>query len=264
MLLIFSLLFINNIQAKQYTFGIVPQYNLDVLKQKWNPLLHQISIRTDDNFVFKSVNSMAEFEKNLESGFYDFAYVNPVQFLKLNRNLGYKPLIKIKGQVLRGIIVTNNTTGFKSLTDLHGKEMAFPYPEAFGAYTVINKYLKKQKIEVIPVFVGSHQRVFESVAAGLYIAGGGIELTLAASNYDIKNKLTVKYSSEAFPPLIIAVHPRVSNKSIQDFTTQLFNMNNNERDRIYLNLISTENFEFEQAKLEDFDSLKYTIDDYVY
>ena len=258
LLLVICLLINNKSYAEDYTFGIVPQYDSNILKQKWNPLLHHISNRIGDNFVFKPAASMTEFENNLNSGYYDFVYVNPLQFLKLNRLFGYKPLIKIKNQFLRGIIIMNNTTKFNSLSDLHNKEVAFPYPEGFGAFIVVNDYLKKHGIIVIPVFVGSHQKVYEAVAAGLYVAGGGIEQTLDASNYDIKNELTIKYTSGAFPPLVIAVHPRVSAASVQNFTTQLINMNNNETDKIYLNLLSTENFEFELAKPEDFDSLRKT------
>lgn len=260
--MLISLLLFGSVYANEYNFGITPQYNLNVLKQKWNPLLQYVGARIGENLVFKTTNNMKEFEQNLFSGYYDFIYINPVQFIKLNKQFGYKPLIKVKNQVLRGIIVINNTTKFKSLEDLHNKEVAFPYPEGFGAFIVVNNHLKKQGINVIPIFVGSHQKVYESVAAGLYIAGGGIELTLKSSTYDIKNKLTTKYTSEAFPPLIIAVHPRVPNSIVQNFISQLLNMNNNEMDKIYLNLISTEDYEFEIAKQEDFDTLRKIIDQY--
>ncbi len=253
-LLLICILFITPCYAEDYTFGIVPQYDVDVLKQKWNPLLHHLSNRTEDNFIFRPATCMIEFENNLNSGYYDFVYINPAQFLRIHQLFGYKPLIKIKNQVLRGIIIMNNSTKFNDLSDLNNKEVAFPYPEGFGAYIVVNAHLKKLNINVIPIFVGSHQRVYESVSAGLYIAGGGIEQTLAASSFEIKNNLTIKYTSEAYPPLVIAVHPRVSKNSIDNFSTQLINMNDNEMDRIYLNLIDFE--EFELAKIKDFETLR--------
>lgn len=256
-LFLICLLIANVAYAEGYTFGVVPQYDINKLKQKWNPLLHHVSNRTGDDFIFKPANSMTEFTHNLDSGYYDFVYTNPSQFLTAHRKFGYKPIIKVKDQYLRGIIVMNNTTELKSLSDLSGKEVAFPYPEGFGAYIVVNEHLKKQNIIVKPVFVGSHQKVYEAVSAGLYIAGGGIEQTLESSSYDIKNKLVIKYMSEKFPPLVIAVHPRVSNSSIQNFTSQLISMNSNEMDKIYLDLMDFE--EFEMAKIEDFDSMRKTI-----
>lgn len=253
-LILFLLLFANIIYAEDFKFGVVPQYDVNILKQRWNPLLHHVSNRTDDKYIFKPAKNMTEFENNLTSGYYDFVYINPSQFLKIHKIFGYKPLLKIKDQYLHGIIVTNNTTELKSLSELNNKEVAFPYPEGFGAYIVVNDYLKKQNINVKPIFVGSHQKVYEAVSSGLYIAGGGITQTLESSNYDIKNKLTIKYTSDAFPPLIIAVHPRVPDDSIQAFSSQLINMNNNDMDKIYLNLIDFE--EFELAKMEDFELMR--------
>ena len=256
-LFLFCVLVAFTVHADDYIFGVVPQYDINVLKQKWNPLLHHISNRTGDNFIFKPAKSMTEFTANLESGYYDFVYINPSQFLMVNRKFGYKPVVKVKDQYLRGIIVMNNTTEFKALSDLNGKEVAFPYPEGFGAYIVVNEYLKRQDIIVKPVFVGSHQKVFEAVSAGLYIAGGGIVQTLEASSYDIKNKLVIKYKTEPFPPLIIAVNPRVPNNTIQNFSTQLISMHDNEVDKIYLDLIDFE--EFELAKMQDFDAMRKTL-----
>lgn len=253
-LFLFCILFAFTVHAGDYTFGVVPQYDINKLKQKWNPLLHHVGNRTGDNYIFKPANNMTDFVTNLDSGYYDFVYVNPSQFLTLNKLFGYKPLIKVKDQYLRGIIVMNNTTEFKSLIELNDKEVAFPYPEGFGAYIVVNEYLKRQGIIVKPVFVGSHQKVYEAVSAGLYIAGGGIVQTLESSSYDIKNKLVIKYKSEPFPPLVIAVNPRVPNNAAQNFSTQLISLHNNETDKIYLNLIDFE--EFELAKMQDFEAMK--------
>lgn len=224
--------------AEDYTFGVVPQYSVENLNQQWNPFLKNLGNRTNNNFIFKPVESMDEFEQLLNLGYYDFVYVNPFQYTRIKQKEGYKAFAKVKDMALRGIIVVNNNSNIKNISQLSGSEIAFSNKRAFAAYYLSTTELHKKNIKFTPKFLGSHEKVYDAVSKGLYVAGGGVEQTLEAAPYDIKNKLSILYTSPDSPPHAFAKHPRISETVVADIVSAMTNMNNNKSDELFLNMLN--------------------------
>lgn len=224
--------------AEDYTFGVVPQYSVEHLNQQWNPFLKNLGYRTNNNFIFKPVASMEEFYQLINLGYYDFVYVNPFQYVRINQKEGYKAFAKVKDMVLRGILVVNNNSNIVYLSQLAGFEIAFSNKKAFAAYLVSSHELHEQNIPFTPKFLGSHEKVYDAVSKGLYVAGGGVEQTLEAVPYDIKSKLSVLYTSPDYPPHAFAKHPRISETVVADIVSAMTDMNNNKSDELFLNMMN--------------------------
>ena len=196
--------------AQSYTFGVVPQYDQRQLHAIWQPILGELQRRTGISFKLAGMPTIPAFEKELVKGGYDFAYMNPYHLLKPSKSGSYIPLVR-DGVSLRGILVVRKESAIKSPSELSGKTVAFPSPNALGASMMIRADLAREfKAKVSPLYVKTHDSVYLHVVKGLADAGGGVEKTLEEQEKPIRDALRVLYASRDLPPHPIAVHPKVS------------------------------------------------------
>ena len=196
--------------AQSYTFGVVPQYDQRQLHAIWQPILGELQRRTGISFRLAGMPTIPAFEKELLKGGYDFAYMNPYHLLRQSRYGSYLPLVR-DGVNLRGILVVRKESALKSPSELNGKTVAFPSPNALGASMMIRSDLAREfKVKASPLYVKTHDSVYLHVVKGLADAGGGVEKTLEEQEQPIRDALRVLYVSQDFPPHPVAAHPKVS------------------------------------------------------
>lgn len=233
-----TLLFWQNVgNATEYTIGIVPQQHPKLVKQMWCPFINRLSEKTGHSITFKTNNNFEEFEAAMARGEYDFAYLNPLQYIKFNKAQGYKAFAKDVDKNLRGVIVVPNNSSCKTLEQLNGKEIAFPDRKAFAASMVVQRMLQHKNIKYTPVYVGSHQKVYDSVASELYEVGGGIEQSFDSSPSNIRNKLKVLWQSDPYPSHVFVAHGRVPRDVVESVYEQMVDFSENDNEKIYLDLI---------------------------
>lgn len=195
--------------AEVYTFGVVPQYDQRQMFATWKPILNALEKRTGLTFRLVSTPTIAAFDKECLKGAYDFIYLNPFILLKANKAVGYLPVIRDRTD-LRGILVVRKDSPVKSPSELNGKTIAFPAPNAIGASLLMRADLSNLfHIRFAPLYVTSHDSVYLHVAKGLAEAGGGVEKTLQGQKAAIKDTLKVIYSTRPIPSHPVAAHPRV-------------------------------------------------------
>lgn len=195
--------------AQSYTFGVVPQYDQRQLHAIWQPILGELQRRTGISFKLAGMPTIPAFEKELINGGYDFAYMNPYHVLKSTKSGSYIPLVR-DGVNLRGILVVRKESEMKSPSELNGKTVAFPSPNALGASMMLRADLAREfKAKVAPLYVKTHDSVYLHVVKGLADAGGGVEKTLAEQEKPIRDALRVLYVSRDLPPHPVAVSPKV-------------------------------------------------------
>ena len=99
--------------------------------------------------------------------------------------------------------------GPQSLAELGGKTLAFPSPRAFGATLLTRADLKRLNIPHDVSYLGTHESVYQAVAQGRHVAGGGVlrsfELLAAAQ----RRGLRILHTTAPVTAHVIAVHPRV-------------------------------------------------------
>lgn len=241
-------------ETQLLVFGVVPQQSSAKLIRDWSPVLKKVSEISGLKIRFATAPNIPEFEKRLAAGEYDVAYMNPYHFTVYNQSPGYKAFAHAKGKRIKGILVVNKSSDIKSVSDLQGKNLAFPAPAAFAATLLTQATLKNQGILFTPHYVGSHDSAYLAVADGLFDGGGGIVRTLGAAPPEAKSKLRVLFTTEGFTPHAIATHPSVSEDArirLQNAFVTLSDSNEGEMALKALNIKA-----FEQAEDKDWDDVR--------
>ena len=194
----------------EYTFGVVPQYEIRKLASIWLPILTELEARTGLKFRLVGTYNIPDFEDNFIKGDFDFAYMNPYHSRLAYKNQGYTPLVRDDGKQLFGILVTSKTSGFTSVQQLEGKKIAFPSPNALGASLVVRADLDQiYSLTYKPKYVHTHSSVYLNVALGKVAAGGGVMGSFSTQPIEIRDKLIILYKTRTMTPHPVVAHPRV-------------------------------------------------------
>lgn len=210
--LIFSgcILTITYAKDQTYTVGVVPQFDARKIQRIWQPILKAVSKSSGVRLKLKGSPNIPKFEKEFNTGKFDFAYMNPYHLIVADKYQGYEPLVRDVGCKLFGVLVVRKDSPIKRVEDLDGKTIAFPSPNALGAALIPRaEFSRKFKINVNPRYVKSHSSVYLNVVLGQTDAGGGVQKTFEQQSSKIKDSLRIFYQTAKVAPHPIAVHPRV-------------------------------------------------------
>jgi len=214
LMLFFLILFstVSAIADKVYTFGVVPQFAPRKLASIWNPILEELTKRTGLKFEMVGDRDIPAFEQNFMNEMYDFAYMNPYHAMLVIKEKKYFPLIRDGGRSLYGILVVSINSPIKDVSELNGRKIAFPAPNALGASLLMRADLDQiHKIKFIPVYTRTHSSVYLNVVIGEIDAGGGVAGTFNNQSKEIKNNLRILYKTRPISP-----HPVTAHKSIPE------------------------------------------------
>lgn len=196
--------------APEYKFGVVPQFEPRKLSAIWSPILAELEKRTGFKLSMVGAARIPEFEGEFEAGRYDFAYMNPYHSLVAMRTQKYVPLVRDGGRKLFGILVTAKDSPIREVSDLAGKEIAFPAPNALGASLLMRADLSGlHKIKFTPVWAQTHSSAYLNAALGRVAAAGGVMATFQQQPQPVRDKLRIVYETRRIAPHPVMVHPRV-------------------------------------------------------
>lgn len=197
------------VAAESYTFGVVPQFEQRRLYSTWKPIVDELAKRSGLELRLVTPLTVAEYERNLANGTYDFVYLNPYHVMKLADRQRYLPLVHDKVP-LRGILVVRKDSPIKSPAELDGKTLAIPSFNALGASLLVRADLEHLfGARVKPMVVNTHSSVYLTVANGLADAGGGVEKTLQQQDTSVRELLRVLYVTRDMPSHPVAANHRV-------------------------------------------------------
>ena len=190
--------------------GVVPQFEQRKLYRIWTPILAALKEAVHCDFELVGSKDIPAFEEAFKQGVYDIAYMNPYHALVANEAQGYVPLVRSGSKKLKGILVVRADSDIQSVKDLNGTKIAFPSPNALGAYLLMRTELSTlHHVEFEPMYVGNHPSVYLNTVKHITAAGGGVQRTLNAQNDMIKGKLRVLYVTSAVNAHPIVAHPRL-------------------------------------------------------
>ena len=190
-----------------YRVGIVPQFDSRTTYNIWTPILAQLQTRTGLRFELVGSPNFPAFEKEFERQEFDFAYTNPYHAVMSASH--YVPLVRDVAAQLQGVIVVHIDSPIKKLSDLQGKNMDFPAPNALAASLLPRAKLNEAGITVQARYVKTHTSVYLNVALGQTDAGGGVQQTLEQQPIAVRKKLRVIDRTIA-----VASHPLLANRRI--------------------------------------------------
>lgn len=193
-----------------YSFGVVPQFTANQIMSTWQPILTELEERTGYKFSLTGSPKIPDFEVSFSHGAFDFAYMNPYHFLLAANQQGYLPLVRDHGRQLFGILVVPKASDIQDISELHGKQIAYPAPNALGASLMMRAILEREHgVVAEPKYVSTHTNSYMAAAAGDTAAGGGVMGTLNRQSNGLRNALRVLYETPKVPPHPVAAHPRI-------------------------------------------------------
>lgn len=236
LLLVAVLLFTTPLAADgkdRYTLAVVPQFPPADIERDWGPLVERLSRDTALALDLIFYKSIPDFERDVLDGVPDFVYLNPYHEVMGKKAQGYVPLIRDGENRLKGILIVDKDSGFRSVKDLDGKTLVFPSPNAFAASLYMRALLsKREHVRFTPKYVITHSNVYQHVISGMAAAGGGANTTLNKEPRELRNELRVIYETPAVAPHPIASHPRVPasvRKKLRDAIMKLAEDNTSRR-----------------------------------
>jgi phosphonate transport system substrate-binding protein len=201
--------------AEPYVFGVVPQYDQRHLFATWKPLLDMLQELSGLSFHLDMAAGIPAFEKEYNKGRYDFLYLNPYHLLRANKDRGYLPILRGRGH-LNGVLVVRKDSPLQDVSELEGKVVAFPSPNALGASLLMRADLSRMYgLNISSLYVNTHDSVYLHVVKGLTDAGGGVEQTLNQQRKEVREALRILYVTRDIPSHPIAVHPRLPKSDVR-------------------------------------------------
>ncbi|MBF0277433.1 MAG: phosphate/phosphite/phosphonate ABC transporter substrate-binding protein [SAR324 cluster bacterium] len=196
--------------SREYSVGIVPQFDARRIVQIWKPILDAVSKESGIQLDLVGSPNIPQFEIAFNAGKFDFAYMNPYHLVVAEKYQGYTPLVKDTGRKLFGVLVVRKDSPIRNIADLEGKTVAFPSPNALGAALMFRaEFSSRYDIKYTSKFVKSHSSVYLNVVLGQTDAGGGVQKTLQQQSAKIRDALRIVHETPKVAPHPFAVHPRV-------------------------------------------------------
>ncbi len=193
-----------------YRVGVVPQFEPRKLAAIWIPILTELEKRTGFRLTMVGAARIPEFESEFENGRYDFAYMNPYHSVVAMRKQGYEPLVRDEGTQLSGILVVAKDGPIKQMSDLAGKTVAFPAPNALGASLLMRADLDRiYKLKISPLWSQTHTSAYLNTALGKADAAGGVMGTFEQQPPAVRDKLKILYETRPMASHPVMAHPRV-------------------------------------------------------
>ena len=237
-----------------YSFGVVPQYTPRVIASTWRPVLNALELKTGFKFKLTGSSNIPGFETKFMAGEYDLAYMNPYHSLVSFESEGYLPLVRDGGRKLYGIVVVKKDSPIQKLSDLEGRHLTFPAPNALGASLMVRATLLKQGITFEPHYAQTHSSVYLNVTMGMYDAGGGVMRTYRAQPENISENLRIIYETEKVSPHPVVSHPRVPKEHVVKIQAAFLELAATDEGRMLLEAVALSNIVV--ATVDDYQSLK--------
>ncbi len=232
-----------------YQVYIVPQLSPLVTYQAWTLILEKLAEKTGLKFELIVPPNIPDFEKDVNNGLPDLAFMNPYHMTIAKHRQGYIPLVRDSANLLEGNIVVQKDNPIKSINELKNQTIAFPAPNAFAATLLIRSLLVKQNIPITPLYANTHSNVYRTVALGDVLAGGGIKNTFTREPLDIQQQLRVLYTTPRYAPHPLAAHPRIPIKIRQEISAAFIKLANDSTNKeIFVSIQMTKPIEANYQK----------------
>jgi phosphonate transport system substrate-binding protein len=239
---------------KVYTFGVVPQSSTAEMVETWLPFVDWLSKKSGVPIRFVTAPDIPAFEKKLEQGAYDVAFMNPYLYTVYHKKYGYEAFVKEKGRKLTGVLVVRNDSPIKSIKELEGATLVFPAPASFAASILPRAALRKQGISFKTKFVSSHDSVYLNVVSGHYPAGGGIMRVLDMEDEAVRKELRVLWTTPSYTPHPIVSNPKLPKEIVKKLQEAMVGMEDDPVGQQMLKLIAFKGIE--AARDADWDDIR--------
>ncbi len=216
--------------ATSYSFSPVNQYGIAVTAEYWNPIMAYVSEKSGVKLQLKIGRTSADTTAYVLAKEVDFVFTNHL-FSPEREQMGWKVFGRREMPPVHGHIVVPEDSPITELSQLQGKEVAFPGPEATVSYKFTYAQLLARKIDVRPVFAGNADGAFVQLFSGKAAAVGmNSQLTEGYTRREGK-KFRVLWSSPPLHDLALMHSDRVPDRDARAVAKAFLNMHLDPRGR---------------------------------
>lgn len=210
-------------EPPSYAFSPVNQYGIHLTASYWNPIMAYVSERSGVKLVLKIGRTSADTTAYVLTREVEFVFTNHL-FSPEREKLGWKVFGRRQTPAVQGQLIVPEDSPITSLTQLEGKDVVFPGPEATISYKFPYAYLQGRKIGVKVVFGGNTDGALSQLYSGKVVAAGvNSQLAEGYSRREGK-KYRVLWSTEPLHDLALMASSKVPDKDVQAVAKAFFNM----------------------------------------
>lgn len=222
----------------------------------WQRTINLLEQQSRLDIEIEYPTGLLDFELKLAKGYYDLAYISPIQFASFNTRNGYKAVAKRKAQPLRGLVVIRaDNTAVQSLRDLKGQTMVFPGLLDFESSIAPRVSLHKLSIPYIPEITKDAETAYQQVLDGMAPSAAGSRISFQSLPPPKQQQLKIIWDTPGFTPYAFAAHTRVPVYSLIRLQKALVGLTKSDTGRELLPLIHASNG-FEVAKDSDWHDVR--------
>jgi phosphonate transport system substrate-binding protein len=222
-----------------YRFSPVNQYGINLTAAYWNPIIAYVSEKSGVKLQLKIGRTSADTTAYVLAQEVEFIFSNHL-FSPEREQLGWKVFGRRLTPPVHGQIVVPAASAITELSQLQGKEVAFPGPEALVSYKFPAAHLINKKIDVKVVFGGNMDGALAQMFSGK-VAAVGANSQLAEGYAKREGKAyRVLWSSAAVHDLALMVAGKVPDKAAKAVARAFVGMHQDPRGRDILQQASTQ------------------------
>lgn len=195
-------------------FGVFPSMTAKQTLETYQPLASMMEKRLQRRVAIYTARDFRTFVERTRQGEYDILLTAPHLAWLARQDAGYRPLLKYSRPV-RGLLVVRNTSPYRTLEDLRGKNIAIPDPIAVTALAVQAEMAAlglRRDVDYRTVAYGTHLNAVMQVVNG-NAAGAMLGLhpyTLLPP--ELRQQLRVLTETAPLSSLMYLTHPRLSDR----------------------------------------------------
>ena len=214
----------------EYHFSPVNQANIATAASYWNPIVAYVSEKSGVKLSLKLGRTSADTTSFVLAQEVEFAFTNHL-FSPEREQLGWKVFGRRNTPPLHGQVVVAADSPITDISQLEGKEVGFPGPEAFIAYKTSYAQLLQRHISVRTVFGGNMDGAFAQLFSGKVAAVGANSQLVEGYAKREGRQFRVLWTSEPYHDLALMVSPKVPERDAQAVAKAFIGMAQDPRGR---------------------------------
>ena len=200
-------------QHDGYQFSPVNQYGIALTAEFWNPIIQYVYERSGVKLSLRIGRTSAETTALVLAKEVDFVFSNHL-FSPEREQLGWKVFGRRDAPAVRGQIVVESSSPITDLSQLAGKTVVFPGPEATISYRFTYNELLNRKVDNQVSFAGNTDAALVQLFSGRAAAAGvNSQLVAGYAKREGKN-YRVLWETEPLHDLALMASSRVPAKEV--------------------------------------------------
>jgi phosphonate transport system substrate-binding protein len=199
-----------------YTFGVFPFLFPSHVEPIFLPIVSRLSEQIAHDVHLRTTDTFEDFQTALEEERFDFAFVQPFDYVRIAAKKGYRPLVARSGP-LTALLVLPDDSPVASIEDLRGRVVALPPESAAVSYLALSVLRNAGLVpgeSVTILHTPNHDTCLADMLVKAAAACGTAQGPLSVFESRARVKIRVLAASDPIPGSLIVAHPRLGEDRI--------------------------------------------------